>query len=268
MIDQLFFLIGAPRSGTTSLAKTLDTATNATVDVESNPKLCISARLHYLNTLPAPQSYIQAALGPNLATRLNENAMYGDKNPNYVYFIPELFQAFHCRFVFILRDGRDVVRSCMDFNAFRSETYHRYEDGPQFTITEPEADFWDFSRLRPRPDEALPKPWMEFTKFEKYCWSWTRMNQLILDAAQLLPDESYRFFRMNTASDTEYQELFTFLGLQGFDREKVLKLSNASINGTAKSDVERFPSWPDWTKEHTASFNHFAGPMMQQLDFS
>lgn len=125
-----FFIIGSGRSGTTAMCRVLATATNAQVDVEAPPKMCIAARQMHDNALPDPAAYLRCAVLPKVLRGQRLAEFYGDKNPNYARFVPVLHELLDCRFVFVVRDGRDVVRSAMDFARERTPTYHRYEDWP------------------------------------------------------------------------------------------------------------------------------------------
>ena len=165
---KIFFIIGAPRSGTTAISEMLNTATNAIVYTEQPPKLCIASRMHYEGVLPYPKEFIYKSKKPYIEETLKQGKIYGDKNPNYLYFIEEIVNIWRCKFVFIFRDGRDVVRSCMDFHMGRSPGYARYEDVDNSFITQPEEDFWDFSRIRPKIKSEMHKKWRRMDLFEKY----------------------------------------------------------------------------------------------------
>lgn len=266
MNKELFFLVGAGRSGTTALTKILDTAANVVVTMEAPGKMCIAARAKYNNTLSYPQEYIRKNVEKKIKTYAEDVSIYGDKNPNYVFFIRQLYREFRCKFVFIVRDGRDTVRSAMDFDAFRTPGYNRYEDDINVALTEPEDDFWDYARLRPLPHEPEFKYWKMYSKFEKYCWLWANFNKLLINESETIPKENFLYLNMTKASVQRLKEVFDFLGLAPFEKTKIESMLSAKIN-SLKHVTSAFPNWREWDEDKLSTFRKHADPIMEKLGF-
>lgn len=132
-LDRPFFVIGAPRSGTTYLAKVLDRHPGIVCTDETRVMTWINRAL---NDLPTDKRAIQTLRDrwiahletelPGLVARFYEGlgarsgVVWGDKNPHYadpktdpaaLQTIDRLFP--RSRFIHIVRDGRNVVVSLM-----------------------------------------------------------------------------------------------------------------------------------------------------------
>ncbi len=268
-MPSVFFIIGHPRSGTTAVAKLLDLATNAEIYSEPDPKLCISARHHYEFGIPYAAEFLAKSKGTGIDETLQRGKAYGEKNPLLLHFMKELRANWDCRFVFTCRDGRDTLRSKMDWDAAGHTNYGRYEDGPQYTTTQPEDDFWDYSRLRPLRDDPVFSKWRQMEKFEKFAWGWAKFHDLLFSEVEQLPENAHRMLNMNTATAADVGELYEFLGLKGFDEQAVHDLLFGRVNTSANADGprERYPHWSDWSPQQRAAFDRYAGSWMQRLGY-
>ena len=119
-----FFILACARSGSTSLARILDDASNGTCAIEPVPNLNVETRLAHdgrpAHPLAAPSAdraeVVRALVVPRVQRGLAEHEVYGEKNVTYGPFIPELHAQTGARFVCMKRDGRDVVRSMLDWH--------------------------------------------------------------------------------------------------------------------------------------------------------
>jgi hypothetical protein len=59
---------------------------------------------------------LRAQILPRIQRGMEEQEVYGEKNLSYGPFVSSMAELFNARFVLILRDGRDVVRSLLDWN--------------------------------------------------------------------------------------------------------------------------------------------------------
>ena len=263
----IFFVIGAGRSGTTAMVNVLNEASNALVFSEQAPKLCIAARMHYEGVLPYPKEYIYKSKNPSIQEALKKGKVYGDKNFNYVYFVEELAEMWDCKFLFLARDGRDVVRSAIDFHVTRGPGNHRYEDHQSYELAQPEDHFWDFSRIRPRMETEDFRKWRSFDDFEKFAWQWNAFNSLLLDKAEDIDSARYRWIDMNDLTVKTARQIYEFLGLEGFRKERIEKLLGSKINRTNLAKKTQFPNWKNWDEETTQKFDQIARPMMHKLKY-
>ena len=270
MVDNVFFVIGAFRSGTTALAKILDSATNAKVFVEQPPKLSKEARELYGEKLENPRGCIEGAKGGAIKSVLDQGRHYGDKNANYLPFIPHLADLWPCKFVFVVRDGRDVVRSLMDWqHVTDSRLYERDEDGDEFNHKRIEEDYWDYSLIRPRPETPLSKQWRSLDKFSKFSWYWSEYNKVLLSHMHALSVNRYSLVDMTQVSTCDIESLFAFLHLDGFNSENIDRMMTGRINQASdRGQVgEMFRPWFEWSNSQTEAFDQFAAPVMKELGY-
>jgi len=269
MNNRVFFIVGCGRSGTTSLTRILDTASNAEVFVEQEPKLCIDSRIKYQFGMNLSDEYIMKSKKDAIRNTHKNNLVYGDKNPNFLFFIDELIANFDSKFVFVFRDGRDVVRSMMDWDAHGKVHYGRFEDDTSSHVTQPEENFWDFARLRPREGEAFYADWRSLSKFEKLSWYWNKYNELLLDKMQGLDKNRYIKVNMTGIDADAVKKIFDFLGLEEFDEGIVATLLTSRINSIKENwnTQDMFPKWKEWDTFLRSRFDRFARPMMTTLGY-
>jgi len=119
-----FFILSCARSGSTSLAKILDKAKNGKCAIEPTPNLNRETRLAMEGRLDDPL----AAIAP-VIKRVKDHSrtgfIYGEKNVTYAPFIHLLYKELDPLFIFIKRDGRDVVRSLIDWHEKAFGTIYR-----------------------------------------------------------------------------------------------------------------------------------------------
>lgn len=269
----IFFIIGCARSGTTALVKMLNTSQNATVFVEQKPNLCIDARDLYRGILKDPKQTIREAKSEPIQKVLSRGLKYGDKNPNYLPFIPYIAELWNCKFLFPIRDGREVVRSLMDWHDFyrqkfsHSGVFAMKEDDPDSLVDLPEQDWWDYSRLRPNPGNPYFEEWKQLSRFEKCAWHWANFNRTALELLSQLDSQRWLQVDMKSLDRPKMGELFDFLGLDGFNADQIGEMISARINSLQERAglSDKFPRWTDWTPVQQSAFDRIAGDMMDHV---
>ena len=272
-MTDIFFIIGCARSGTTALVKMLNTSQNATVSVEQKPNLCIEARNVYRGVLRDPKQVIGEAKSEPIQKVLSSGLKYGDKNPNYLPFIPYIAELWDCKFLFPIRDGREVVRSLMDWHDFYSQKFSHSgvfamkEDDPNSLVDSPEQDWWDYSRLRPNPDDPYFEAWQRLSRFEKCAWHWANFNKKALGLFSELDNQRWLQVDMKSLDRFKMKQIFDFLGLDGFNADQIEEMMNARINSLQERAglPDKFPRWTDWTQEQRNAFDRIAGDTMESM---
>ena len=199
-----------------------------------------------------------------------EGMKFGDKNAAYMPFLPYVVAALDAKIVTFCRDGRDAVRSLMDWHEFKAHNvYIRAEDGAPGPDMSPEEDPWGYAYLRPLPGDDMASRWPKLDRFEKCAWYWAEYNRLLLERAALLPRSDRIDINLSACGAGDLARVFDFLELEGFDGGRVAEMLGAGINSLyERTGIRgRFPSWPDWSMAQNASFREFAGPMMQRLGY-
>lgn len=270
MNQDIHLVTGAFRSGTTAMCHILGIATNAEVHVEDPPKMCHEARARYEGRSTADDlEAVMDARSQAAKKTLDKGLKYVDKNPNHLMFLDAAIRRFDSRTLICIRDGREVVRSMMDWHAIQGKSI--------FTLAEDDPDSdrhgddhpWDDSLLRPRPGEPLHDKWRTVSRFEHCAWYWNRYNELALEAAERHGAERVMTIDMTNADVDTYARAFAFLGLEGFDADRVTALMQARINSVKwrSGEEDRFPHWPHWDAGRTARFEALAGNMMRRLGY-
>lgn len=269
-MDNIFFIIGAFRSGTTAIAKIFDLAPNAAVHIEQPPKLSREARDLYDGRLTNPVEVLKKSKQNHIAAVLKKGLIYGDKNANYLPFIPYLLEIWNCKTALIIRDGRDVVRSMLEWEqVINSQFYKRHEDSNEFPLKPVEDDYWDYSLIRPKPDNPYYDKWKQMSHFEKLCWYWANYNRHMLTLASMFTKDKYKIIYIDRMNSSHIKDLYSFLNLSGFNEKQVDKLIRLKINTSVQRGEVRnqIPSWRDWSDDWLKKFEKIAAPTMKKLGY-
>jgi hypothetical protein len=141
---------------------------------------------------------------------------------------------------YLVRDGRDVVRSMMARRAFT------YKDPNTFLI-------------KPNQNNQYYKDWPKMGRFERLCWYWreenVHLNKLIgkpLLFEKLIKD--YEYFKEHLLNPLELD----------ISREQWANEINLPKNPTTEHVI---PHWEDWDIERTARFERICGDLMKSLGY-
>lgn len=245
---QHLFVISTGRSGTTSLARTLTLVGNLDCLHEPAPELILESSGYRHGTTSAET--VRRLL---LQTRRAEcGQRYCESNQTMALLIPEIVGAFaDAAFVWLIRDGRDVVASAMQKQWYtgHSENHERYEDCP------PIERAWIDGRIRgDLCGEVAPAAWRAMSRFEKCCWYWSYVNRTI--AEDLAAHASTRFFRLHLERlNSQIGPLLGWLGL------RTVITPVAKVHNRAKRPPYH---WSRWTAEERASFVRWCGRLMDE----
>lgn len=251
-----FWVTGCARSGTTAIAQILNTAKKTKVTSEEPPQLHVECRALYDGVLESPKGvfYSNKALPKEIWNIKGQN--YGDKNVNYVPFIPYIDE----KIVFLIRDGRDVVRSLMNWD---SQFHSIYSEWKRSNPT-----LGDYCRPRPLPDDPYYTSWAGMDLFGMCCWYWKEWNRLGLDLLKEKPKDQYYIVNMDTLDMNGVKELFEFLGLKGYNRKRIEPILHGKINSLQdRFDKQNiFPTYEDWGHRAKATFWNIAGNVWERIE--
>ncbi len=276
--SRIYFIISCARSGSTSLAKILDTATNGSCLVEPLPNFNRESRDFMEGRLRNPREVLVRDVLPRISMVLDEGRIYGEKNVTFGPFIPAFHEMLRCKFVFLTRDGRDVATSLMNWhNEAFGTIYRECNDAGSLSklalrvkaALPLEEDSSDYARPRPGPDDPFYREWANLSRFEMVTWYWSHSNCLYAENLRGIPSEQWRQIDYTNVTADEIEELFDFLGLKGFNRAVTEKLLQQRINSLWERFHmrTRFPSWRDWSPEMFRQFKRIAAPTMQSLGY-
>lgn len=277
--NQIFFVLSCARSGSTSLAKILDTAENGICAVEPMPNLNRETRDMMEGRISDPMAVLENTVIPRVRKKLTEVEVYGEKNVTYGPFIPYLYQALKCKFVFLKRDGRDVVRSLINWHEKKfGSIYRECKETGNLSPTAISAaanlpihlDTSDYARPRPLKSDPLHAEWENLTRLEICAYYWSTINELYLNKLQELPDNAWIMIDYTTPSYEDVERVAKFLGLKGLDRESIQDLLHQRINslqdrGLLNEDI--YPDWKNWNSGKRCSFDRIASTTMRRLGY-
>jgi hypothetical protein len=272
------FITGNARSGTTSLLRALELSPHAEVALEPMPNLNRESRDLFDGRLPDPAAVLARDVAPRVARALDRGKYYIEKHLSFVPFVPHLAELFRCKFLCPVRDGRDVVRSLMDWHArlmpiFYQECREPTELGPEakkVLAAQRGPDPFDYSL--PRPDRHDPwfEAWPSFSRFEMCAWYWNHLNTRLLDALGRLPPDCYLIVDYTRPDVETIRRCYDFLELPGFSAARVRAVLDGRVNSLADriGEGNRFPKWADWPAARQQRFWELAFPAMHRLGFA
>lgn len=277
-ISRSYFVVSCARSGSTSLARILDTAINGHCLIEPVPNLNVESRDLMDGRLSDPRKTIADQILPRIGEMLRQGLIYGEKNVTLAPFIPYLYEMLQCKFVFLIRDGRDVATSLMNWHneAFGS-IYRECKEASSLSDIAIaalsnlplELDTSDFARPRPIPSDPFYEEWPNLTRFEMVTWYWAYINRLIVCNLEAIPREDWITVNYTGVQAENIESLFNFLGLEGFDEPRISDMLHSKINSVEErfKIPARFPAWRMWDVELTRRFDRIAGETMNLLGY-
>lgn len=234
----IFFMLGVGRSGTNYFSNFLSQADNAIVYHEPI-KEDFTAFVEAHKFPESASEYINGFRKKHIyeITSKIDVQIYGETNSALRYHAAALKQAIpEAKYLHLIRDGRDVVRSIMARKHYTNSKQGHHE-------------------LMPKEDDPLYSKWGTLSRFEKICWLWADGNrQLRQDISQTLYFEKlindYDYFHKNIVEDI------------GIDIDQALwhKNTNTPQNVTKSFSM---PRWQDWDKSLIASFDKICGEEME-----
>lgn len=225
--------------GKWTLVKLSDSRFVGSIDDKNAISALYSHRKSFIQKMPG-SIYIESNIG-----------FYG-----LLDIIPFVFE--NSRTIFLVRDGRDWIRSHLNWG----EAYNKKLFRKLVSHNWPTAIDID--------DKEFAQEWNTFSRFEKLCWAWMRLNEYALET--LVKNEHVRFF--------QFEKIF--LGKQGYDYlndlvsyvtsqpgidPNSIGLTSGWLEKKGHMSSNQFPSWEDWSKDQKDQFVRICGPLMEKLGY-
>lgn len=186
-------------------------------------------------------------------------SIYVEANIGYYGLLditPRVFQEH--RAIYIVRDGRDWVRSHMNWGEFygkkgvRKWISHNWP--PASAVAhDPYAEQWD-----------------SFSRFEKLCWAWARLNEYALGTLSNNPNVRVFKFEEIFSGKGRYQTLndlvFFTTSQPGIDPSRIGSTAGW-LERKSHQSPQSFPAWEDWSTEQQYHFERLCGPLMEKLNY-
>jgi hypothetical protein len=186
-------------------------------------------------------------------------SIYVEANLGYyglLDIIPSVFK--NHREIYIVRDGRDWIRSMMNWG----EAYGKRGIRKYFSHRWPGAG--DI------PNDPYAEKWNSFSQFEKLCWAWRRLNEYAVETAPKNPCVRLFHFEKIFSGEKRYQylnDLVTFAtSLPGIDSRSIGKI-DGWLEHKIHQSSNQFPNWKKWTTDQKCQFKEMCGPLMEELGY-
>ncbi|MDC7225750.1 MAG: sulfotransferase [Spirochaetales bacterium] len=172
--------------------------------------------------------------------------------------IVELFP--NSKIIWVMRDPRTWVRSAINSNA-----YHLYSMWD-----------WDSINLSVRafnfPDDPSAGRWRKMSKFEKYCWYYTNINNRAFELMEKCPN--VRIFRYEDLFNKDKREQYFTQMLDyatgfddGFKRDYTFKPELLDIKIHAAASKRLLPKWQKWNSGMADAMNFHCGEIMKRFGY-
>jgi len=143
--------------------------------------------------------------------------------------------------LYLIRDGRDVVRSMMSRGAM--------------------SNSWFYNKITPQNDDPYFSKWHDWGRFEKCCWVWASENSMLyrqfgpaMKFELLLKD--YEYFKSNLLDELQLD-----INKNIWEKERLIKSKNRTVRFTIKP----YKNWPVVWQD---SFWEICGEMMEKHGYS
>jgi len=248
------FVLSTGRAGTQTLAALCGLAKNYFVYHEPEPRLFGLSKLSYEkynleNDVIFQESFITCR------RELFKYALLMEKNymetGNHVTFLaPIILKTLaQVRFIHLVRDPRDVVRSGMR---------RKWYDGGIF----------DRTRIVPREGTKADSEWSCYTPFQKNLWLWDESNRWILNFLSKIPEQQQLLVQsedvFNGHKDT-IESIFKFMDSPLPSERQISNVLGKKMN---VQKVGRFPNPSDWTEEMQQQLVNLAGETAKRLGYT
>lgn len=275
-----FFILTAARSGSTSLARILDTMPNCHCACEPAPNLDIEARKSTDGNFDEgeKEKTIQDVLVPRVKSAWESDEVYGEKNITYGPFIQQIRQQLNSKFVFLHRDGREVVRSLMNWhNQMFGDIYRECKDTGDLSQRAVNAaaslpayrDGSDFSRPRPVPGDPFFGTWENMSREQMCGWYWNFTLNLYKNELEKGDKRDWFSLDYSDIDAEKILKLMEFLNIKGGDVNLIQEMLDSRINSVKERCGEEngYPHWTNWDGGGRRGFEETCSEMMCELNY-
>ena len=225
-----FFVLSTGRSGTQTLAQLLKMAGNAKVWHHPQPYMIQETLEAYWDTIDR-RSTFWAGRGQIIRSAWDQGLIHGETDHNMTPFCDVIARDIpNSRFVVLVRDPREFVRSGMRRGYYRG------------------TGEWEDGRLRPHPDDPILDDWLDMPQFEQVCWLWAETYRHIERIGAQIGEDRVLILRFEdlVAGPDATEQLFEFVGLDGYDESYVRQVLGQKLNAQRGGE---FPHPSEWSDE-------------------
>ncbi|WP_249030397.1 sulfotransferase domain-containing protein [Tannockella kyphosi] len=168
--------------------------------------------------------------------------------------LDEIYQ--DSRFVFIIRDPRTWIYSALNKT--------------EYSLYGPIEFFFRNISLQPNcfKEDPYLKDWTSFSKFEKYCWFYNKLNTYVLE--EMKNKDNFQVFKYEDIFLTEdkkrnFEELLNFA--TDFSYQKISATFIPELIDKKIDSKQPSTSWDLWNKEDALIMEKHCGKLMRQFGY-
>jgi hypothetical protein len=230
---EAFFVLSTGRSGTQTLAEMLKMADNAHVWHHPQPYMIQETLEAYWDVIDKKTTF-WSGRGHIIRQAWDQGLIHGETDHNMTPFCADIAKDIpNSRFVILVRDPREFVRSGMRRNYFRG------------------TGEWEAGRLRPHETDPMAEGWSERSQFEQVAWLWAETYRHIEQVRKEIGEDRIMVLRFEDliAGPQATRNLFEFIGLDGYDEKRARAILGQKLNAQSVGD---FPHPSEWSQEQHA----------------
>lgn len=162
------------------------------------------------------------------------------------------------KIVIVLRDPRDWVISNMDWGTMYGERDWISKLG--------------LSRLSPKmiQDKEYDEDWTRFSRFQKLCWAWKTIYEIMLKSSENDPNVKVVKFEDIFGAEAKYKNLKNLLTFTTHFPNKNFSFKipeNVLEKRVNKNISYKFPEWEKWDNEMKNDLLRICGHVMHRLNY-
>lgn len=237
-----FFVLSSGRSGSETISRVLNQIPGCECRHHPSPELILESTKYFIGSYSKPE--LDEILRASRIPQTQRKGVYGEANLQLSLVIPLLDEIFpNCRFVWLMRDGRDVVASM----------YYRGWYDP---LKAPGLGVWHLARLQgDETGDFDEKTWNEMAAFERCCWIWKKYNLIIESELSNFAERRWKKVKLESLKSS-LDDISNFLDMPL--RGKRIRVERRNFR---KQPVTH---WTEWSQEQVKHFEFHCADVMDR----
>jgi len=249
------FVLSTGRTGTETMAALFSLASNVVSLHEPSPKLYGISKIAYENFADSSAQRMLAEVFSLLRCELLDMSLnyglgYVETSPQVTFLAPAILANYPtARFIHLVRDPRDVVRSGMRRKWFSGHP-------------------GDKSRISPSSNSQVALRWEKYNSFQKNVWLWSETNRWISQFLTTLSPQNKLLVRAEdifSGNLAGVHTLYNFIGTTAPSEKKITHLLHKKLNAQTSGT---FPVSSEWTDEMQQDLREIAGKTASEFGYS
>ena len=178
----------------------------------------------------------------------NHNTVYMEANPYLSFHVDELYKHFNAKFIFIIRNPKDVINSHVKKGWYENRLDRIDSNKPIGFQYKMNTNHF-FGRII--PSQAEFQRWSGLTRIGKLSWMWDNVNTRLHHDLAKIPDKNKYFLKVEDLTHVEFHNVLRHFELSG-------DLSELCFRNITQRRPGKSPSYMGsmkWSNEDQFQFN-------------